>query len=266
MQTPLKKLIAPVLCYFGERKLNRLDAHLTKPPILIGGCARSGTTLLLAILSAHPDIYAFPEELGVFDSWEQTGYDHKGGDEYVPKRLDRFYRTILLTSFPEHVSRWCEKTPANVLHFDKILEYFNGDVRLIHLIRDGRDVVTSVHPSDPDSYWVPPERWIRDVSAGLDYSDHPKVTTVKYRALVMDYEETIAELTAFLGEEFHRNLQHWEEHTAVKGRRAWFHGARSIHGKSIGRWEQPEHADRIEQVMQNERFVQLMAEQGYLEK
>ncbi len=42
------------------------DFRLYKSPILIGGCGRSGTTLLTSILSSHPKIALIPHETGIF--------------------------------------------------------------------------------------------------------------------------------------------------------------------------------------------------------
>ncbi len=39
--------------------------------------------------------------------------------------------------------RWCEKTPRNVLFADRLLEIF-PDLKFLHIIRDGRDVVSSM--------------------------------------------------------------------------------------------------------------------------
>src|SRR6056297_2982515 len=94
-----KKTLNPILAYFGEKKLKK---HFRGEPIIIGGCGRSGTTLLLSIISAHPDIYAFSKEIGVFSEW------HKG-----KPRLDRLNRYILLHKLPDTKKRMCEKTPAN---------------------------------------------------------------------------------------------------------------------------------------------------------
>ncbi|HAE34906.1 MAG TPA: hypothetical protein DCG22_03880 [Bacteroidetes bacterium] len=33
---------------------------MNQTPILIGGCGRTGTSLMTAILDAHPDIYCIP--------------------------------------------------------------------------------------------------------------------------------------------------------------------------------------------------------------
>jgi len=49
--------VAYVKSWLFDRKLSR-----TRRPIVIGGCARSGTSLLLSLLSCHPQIIAIPVE------------------------------------------------------------------------------------------------------------------------------------------------------------------------------------------------------------
>lgn len=41
-------------------------------------------------------------------------------------------------------SRWCEKTPRNVLYASRLAELF-PDMKLLHIIRDGRDVAASIY-------------------------------------------------------------------------------------------------------------------------
>ena len=147
-----KKISNPIINYLGKKKMK---GRFQDMPIIIGGCGRSGTTLLLSIISAHPNIFAFPKEIGVFSEWHNSN-----------PRIDRLYRYVLVNSLPNEKNRWCEKTPGNVRHFDKILSYFNNKVKLIHIIRDGRDVMLSKHPKKPDSYWIFPVIWINDVKEG----------------------------------------------------------------------------------------------------
>lgn len=51
---------------FKEEELQGVKNVLPEKPIVIGGCGRSGTTLLLSILGAHPDIFALASELYPF--------------------------------------------------------------------------------------------------------------------------------------------------------------------------------------------------------
>ena len=161
MENFLKRHIGnPMINALGRWKERR---NFTRDPILIGGCGRSGTTLLLAILSAHPNIFAFSRELVAVVDWKPADNDP---DSLEPARLDRLYRELLWRRIPPSAQRWCEKTPRNVHHIDKILDFWPNS-RFFHIVRDPRDVLTSRHPTRPDEYWVSPERWVRDVRAGL---------------------------------------------------------------------------------------------------
>ncbi len=49
-----------------QETIGRLKNDFPDPPVIIGGCGRSGTTLLLSILASHPAILGVPEELYLF--------------------------------------------------------------------------------------------------------------------------------------------------------------------------------------------------------
>ncbi|GAB6099416.1 sulfotransferase [Halanaerocella petrolearia] len=259
-----KKLINPVITYLGRKKER---AKFSDTPIMVFGCGRSGTTLLLSIIGAHPNIYAFPKETGVFINWyNEVQYlfkNEKGQGDKVP-RLDKFYRLILKYDISNNVTRWCEKTPKNIRYLDKILDYFNEDIKLIHIVRDGRDVTLSRHPNAPDKYWVKPERWVNDVKKGLEYKDHSQVLTIKYENLVLNYEETIEKLCDFINEECTEELYSYFEHTNVQKTNAWYDKAQQVHSKSVEKWKKEENQERVAEVMQNDEVVKLLDELNYL--
>ncbi len=261
MLNPFKRAINPLINSLGRRKIER---HFSAPQIVIGGCGRSGTTLLVAILDAHPHIYSLPDEIGNFLQWDQRLDPRDGKVKKVPRRMDRLYRYILLRRIPSAATRYCLKKPKNVVHFKKILNYYQEEVRLIHMIRDGRDVLTSRHPEDPQAYWIPIERWVEDVKAGLAVKDHPRVLTLKYEALILDFEATLTRICDFLEEPLVPQLRAWYDHTRVRRNRAWFSSLQQLHSNSIGRWRKKEHAARIEKVMQNNTVVALLQELDYI--
>ena len=77
------------------------------------------------------------------------------------------------------------------MFFGKVLEEFRERVKIIHIVRDGRDVVLSRHPVDTARHWISPSRWVEDVSAGLSFEGHPQVLTIRYEDLVKEYDITI---------------------------------------------------------------------------
>ena len=253
----LKKILinAPILAAgrYVEKK------HFTQKPILIVACPRSGTTLLLSILSAVPSIFAIPKQTYAFDRWAQ-----KRG-QWNPTLLHRLYREILFRKIPSSANRWLEKTPGHIRSIDKILEYFNNEVKIIHIYRDGRDVTVSSHPAylDRRKYWVPADRWVTEVKKGLSFRDHPSVFTMRYEDLISNYESEIKKLLLFLEEPFTPALLNWTEHTRIKRSIHWGTDVQQVHPKSLGKWKSPEHADRIQEFMKNPEAVQLMKDLGY---
>lgn len=245
----LKKATNPIINYLGKKKI---EGKFNKAPIIIGGCGRSGTTLLLSIISAHPEIFTFPKEIAAFSDWHNE-----------KPRMDRFYRYILLNKISEDKKRWCEKTPANVRYFDKILSYFNNNVKLIHIIRDGRDVMLSKHPKDSSQYWVSPERWVNDVKAGLEFKDHPNVFTLKYENLILNYTEVVKKLCSFIDENFTEELKDWYDNTKVKKNEAWDGKVKKLHSNSIAKYKNTSDTHRMKQIMSNKDVVNLLKKLDY---
>ncbi|MCP9819888.1 sulfotransferase [Synechococcus sp. Cruz-9H2] len=227
------------------------------PGLIIGGSPRSGTSLLISILSSHPGIYCIPEE-----AWAFYPTDHNDEFEAFVKR----YLVPRLNEAGSSLSDytiWCEKTPRNVLAFQNIINFFGPEVRLIHLVRDGRDVITSRHPHDPSRYWVSEAEWVWYVTEGLKFRAHPQVFTLKYEQLVSQPTSTMSEIQEFLGLKEGFELSTWLEHSTIQEHSAWYDGVRQIHAGSIGKWRDPVHATTIKKFNQNEHARLLMESLEY---
>ncbi len=250
-----KKPFHKIITVAGRRKEKR---HFTDEPIYIGGCGRSGTTLLLSMLSAHPDIFACPQELGIFNEIQ-----HHSDGSITPKRIDRLYFTFLKHKIKKSQIRWCEKSPSNVKHIEDIDKWHGGKFKFIHIVRDGRDVVLSKHPTDPNRYWVPPERWINDVSIGLQHIDNPKVHTVRYEDLICNYEDEITKICKFLNLDINDKILNWHEHTTVKSNRAYYGKVKPVFGSSVAKWKDPKYADRVSELTKQKKAQELLSYIGY---
>lgn len=253
---------SPPVRYLVRKKIKK---NFHESPIIIGGCGRSGTTLLLTILGAHPHIYSLPSETNAFLDWNT-----EDGNKKFKPNMGRFYRYLIGSDIPEGATRWCEKSPRNVRHFGKILSFFENEVKIIHIVRDGRDVTLSHHPKEPNNYWVSPERWVNDVKAGLEFRDHPQVLTIKYENLIQSYRQTITKVCDFINEEFSEELEEWWENSNIRQdslpKKAWgdkLDENKQLHTKSISKWEKEENKDRVSEVMQNEDVVKLLEELDY---
>ncbi len=252
----IKKALRPIVNLLGRPKM----MQFTDPPILIGGCGRSGTTLLLSILSAHHELFCHPKELGFFSSVSVL----ESGAIKTP-RIHRIYQSLLFNKIPKTAKRWCEKSPSNIRHIDNITAFTGGDFKFIEIVRDGRDVILSRHPTSPDRYWVDPERWVRDVSIGLKYQDDPRVYTVRYVDLITDYENTIAGICEFLEIELTPELLSWHEHATATRNRAYFGKKVSrLTGDSIQKWKAEKHKERVQELLDYPGAIDLLKHHGYL--
>ncbi|MBW1712098.1 MAG: sulfotransferase [Deltaproteobacteria bacterium] len=239
-----------------------MDPGLDRPPIIIGGCGRSGTSLLLSVLSALPGILAIPHETEAFcpTAW---GPQLDLNAPFETKRIEDY---LASRQRPASNRRWCEKSPKNILFFGRILAHFKGDVRLINIVRDGRDVITSYHPTRRrEKPWVSPERWIGDVSAGLEFDDHPQVHLVRYEDLILNFESTLRGLCRFLEEEFPRDFLSWRQRATVRRHVAWPGQVQNLHQRSIGRWQDPAHQDLVADFLARPQALNLLRHYGYLD-
>ncbi len=251
--------VNPIVRFLG-RRIEKKQFH--KEPIFITASPRSGTTLLLSILGAHPNIFAIPEQTYAFDRWRKV---KNRAYSYFPYRIDRIYRHFLFHGVDCAADRWLEKTPRHVEHIEKIVDYFEGKVKIIHLIRDGRDVIVSKHPKHrPNEYWVTPKRWLKSVKYAWTLRDEPYLYTVFYEDLVHDHQPYIQEICDFIDEPYTDELKNWIKKTNVKQSKHWKDSAKPVNTRAIGKWKKPEHKGRIEKFMQDEEIQQMLRKLGYI--
>jgi hypothetical protein len=251
----MKSLFIPFINYFGKQIERR---RFTEAPIYIGGCGRSGTTLLLSILSAHNDIFACPKELNLFDAAEDT----ESG--IVTPKFYRLYRTFLTKKIKPSARRYCEKSPVNIRNVALIDKLHHGKFKLIHIVRDGRDVILSKHPRGEGKYWVEPERWISDVTEGLRFLGHPSVITIRYEDLVEEYEKTIESVCRFLEIPLSEEILNWHEYATVRQNNALFSAITKISSSPIGKWQKQENSERVSRLTEKHEAVALLKKFNYL--
>lgn len=123
---------------------NMLNVQLPQSRFaFIMGCGFSGTTLLNRILREHPGIYAFNRSVmdGQVHATEESSLFDASRNPFVS---DGATLSHLRMAENEAISRGkslvLEKTPANLVHIDRI-NMFLPNARHICMIRDGRDVV-----------------------------------------------------------------------------------------------------------------------------
>lgn len=143
---------------------------IRKNPLFIVGYPRSGTTLLMAMLGAHPDITLFNEPMLIKDmrKWKFGFKDYIGGQQklelleklrkrhHVASKYDDLLATFAGTSeqlsfkeayerllpIPEGAKIWGEKTPSNLLYIEELLEMY-PQALFIHITREPGAVLLS---------------------------------------------------------------------------------------------------------------------------
>lgn len=193
--------------------------------IVIGGCGRSGTTLLRVILDSHPNLCCGPESkvfvrerLHVDRILRNFKFEPAAivalikASQSRTEFIDRFAR--LCCTMTEK-SRWAEKTPRNIESIGYVLDRFPNAL-FVNMLRDGRDTACSlqVHPRyrvrngkvvptnkrKPMMYAA--TRWRDCIAEARPYLSHPRFRTVRYEDLVADPRGTIGRLLHFLGEKW----------------------------------------------------------------
>ncbi|HLU48629.1 MAG TPA: sulfotransferase [Planctomycetota bacterium] len=202
--------------------------------IIVGGCGSSGTTLLVHLLGQHPAIAVGPE-MSVFNHpeiadfarlrrewprWFRRGLPTPGYQQFyrfIGKRKHYRVRSADVRRWVEasedsagffrqlarHVCElqgktiFAEKTPTNVYAFAEIAKVAT-DVPLIHVIRDGRDVVCSLRNRGYDLFGAA-SRWLYDTLAGLRARAMPSYVEIRYEDLVREPVRVLESLFARIG-------------------------------------------------------------------
>ena len=215
-----------------------VDEHAMAVPVFIGGCGRSGTTLLAASLGAHSKCLCVPEShfrLSLFRGMDGT--EEGLSAEKIGREIGRHwsYRAwglghCLNRLLAEQSSRepadvlgrlvfsygqkqqnevyqlWIDHTPTNVRYASRLNVLF-PEARFIHIVRDGRAVAASVLPLDwgPNTVAAAAKWWSESLCYGLaaeSYIPEVKMTRVRYEDLVSDPAGVLRGLCAFLELEY----------------------------------------------------------------
>lgn len=234
--------------------------------LFVVGCSRSGTTLLQRFLAGHPGVCTFPESglflrafgmrgrrlpwtyLGLTLGKERKALGRLVRAAYVddpelappvPPRRFRLRASVAASvatldrlALASGCRSWVEKTPRHFLHA-RVIERLVPRARVIHVVRDGRDVVASVcdrarryprqfrRQSDP-RYAI--GEWNRAIDAHMRCMGRPGHVFVFYEDLVADPARELERIAREVGIDFHpgmlegadpstfvRNAEEWKE-------------------------------------------------------
>ncbi|XP_044312065.1 protein-tyrosine sulfotransferase 1 [Varanus komodoensis] len=208
-----------------------LAYHKDMPLIFIGGVPRSGTTLMRAMLDAHPDVRCgeetrvIPRILAVKQMWARSSKEKMRLDEagVTDEVLDSAMQAFLLEIIVKHgepAPFLCNKDPFALKSLAYLARIF-PNARFILMVRDGRASVHSmisrkvtIAGFDLNSYRDCLTKWNRAietmynqcVEAGMD-----RCMMVHYEQLVLHPELWLRTLLKFLRISWHPAVLHHEE-------------------------------------------------------
>jgi len=195
-------------------------------PIVVGGCYRSGTSLVRRLLDSHPRIHCGPE-VKLFRDFYGDYLDVE--DPIAHLRFLSTARTLLpaeqllevlgaaFVEMHERAARaagkrrWADKVPENVVFLDEWQRILGDGWVFLHVVRNPLDTLASIEAQGGFPKSVPAgldariDLYVRYARAGLLFAErHPdRYVRLLYEDLVSAPTATAAALMSALGESFH---------------------------------------------------------------
>jgi len=187
--------------------------YLGENLIFILGAPRSGTSWLLGVIGAHPDVHQASEQDFGLESNNRTSLET---NIFNPNRQlsDDQIRWLFQHLSSNHSGTIVEKTPLHLLHAERIRRLF-PNCKLVLTIRDGRDVINSMIQvgRNPDSWWrSAPATMAGAVQLWTKYAEASLRCIQDMVPLIVRYEAAIDEPEVVFNKLFH-DLNLDQKHT-----------------------------------------------------
>ena len=115
-----------------------------KPPIILLGNFRSGTTLLQKLISTHPDVVPLYEPVGLWLYADPRRSHDEFGEEDATDKVKRYVRNEFLQFQRQNGNRIIvEKTPHNILRIPYVRAIF-PEAHFLYIVRNPLSFVSSV--------------------------------------------------------------------------------------------------------------------------
>jgi hypothetical protein len=216
-----------------------------KPPLFLLGSQRSGTTMLRLMLNNHPSL-AIPHESAFITIYfkKLAEYGDLTDRKNAARLLDdvsrhplvrrgkliidphaildrpiRTYRDFVDAIFQAYAQalgkpRWGDKTPFYTPDIDVIRGIF-PDAKILHLVRDGRDVVLSQKSIEWMSNNLPKLaldwQWKTTIAHKVGAVLKDDFLEIRYEDLVLKPEETLRKICKFIDELYDPAMLHYSD-------------------------------------------------------
>ncbi|XP_015595260.1 protein-tyrosine sulfotransferase isoform X3 [Cephus cinctus] len=203
----------------------------TMPLIFIGGVPRSGTTLMRAMLDAHPDVRCgqetrvIPRILQMRSHWlkserESVRLVEAGISKEVMDSAIAAFCLEVIARHGEPAPRLCNKDPLTLKMGSYVLELF-PNAKFLFMVRDGRATVHSIISRkvtitgfDLTSYRQCLTKWNHAISVMHSQCKEvgsDKCLMVPYEQLVLHPREWMKKILSFLDVPWNESVLHHEE-------------------------------------------------------
>src|SRR5580693_2858266 len=150
--------------------------------IYIQGCARSGNTLIRELCGS------------AFQGVELVKLTKDTAECSLAHLVELLQQPAKSASTSVRVA---SRNYENSLAMDRDLLRANPDVKILWMLRDPRDILTSIHANQPDKYYVTPDRLIKSLQLYLQFKDEPQVLAVRYEELVSQPDAMQGKISGF---------------------------------------------------------------------
>lgn len=267
-----------------NRWLGRAGGASDEPLVIVGGCPRSGTTLLQMMLKVHDNIDGPYREVCLFEDTVKRAKLSKEFD-LAEEEVERIWKSSdsdvmsfwdgLFSLYREirGIRRILLKAPKSIFLAERLFRHF-PEMKFVHIIRDGRDAAVSMQryflkqqgKSFPFSYGA--KTWAASIRTGqLLRRHHDAYFEVQYEDLIENPEDTMIKLFEFLKEpdysiervvNFNRHIEADQVATHKE------HLSSPINSTAVSRWRTEMSAAQIQefQAVAGNELVEL----GYADK
>ncbi|XP_044585287.1 protein-tyrosine sulfotransferase [Cotesia glomerata] len=225
MMVPKEKFVIGEL----DKKTYTYDRNM--PLIFIGGVPRSGTTLMRAMLDAHPDVRCgqetrvIPRILQMGSHWlrserENVRLSEAGISKEVLDSAIAAFSLEIIARHGEPAPRLCNKDPLTLKMGSYILELF-PNAKFLFMVRDGRATVHSIISRkvtitgfDLSSYRQCLTRWNHAISLMYDQCKEvgpSRCLMVPYEQLVLHPRDWMKKILNWLDVPWNESVLHHEE-------------------------------------------------------
>lgn len=221
--------------------------------LFIGGCERSGTTMLAGLLNASKECVTAPEaqfkfgllKEGTFSKSDKEVLKNNfrfrlwNNDEFLEKldtsgelRRSEVFDQLLKFRFKKSYQYFVDHTPNNFEHYQALKRVY-PNAKFLHIIRDGRAVFNSLKsvPWGPKDPITAARWWMKKVGWGLaPLAQGENVYTVLYEDILTKPEITISSICDWLGIKFNKGMVEGGDGTFLP---SYTHNQHKLVGKDL---------------------------------